>query len=93
MASVTLREVRRVPATGKIHLRFADKTGYEFDSAPAVREWVSDLELDGPELRLFLKKLLVRWWLRQNPTGNDASLVEGKTLTLDLTAAVLLEVR
>lgn len=92
MPSITLRQIRRVAATGKVYLIFSDKEVREFDSAAQVREWA--LRTDDPnEIRELLKRLLLRWWLHRDPTGANQALVEGKEIVIDLSGTTLLEVR
>lgn len=90
--SVTLTDVQRVTTTGRVYVRFADGFEWEFPSAQAAREFIR--ALDDPDedgLRL-ARMLLILWWLKRNPTGNNPALVEGKTLTFDLTASPVLQV-
>lgn len=91
MTSVKIIRVRRVAETGRVYIQFADKTGLEFGSRAEMLDWARDV--DGPEIALLLKRLLVRWWLHRNPTGDDPSLVEQKTMECDLSAAAAAPLR
>lgn len=92
MPSVTLRQVRRAAATGRIYLRFTDKVDLEFNSDAEAKAWVGDADADQSQVRDFLRRLIVAWWLRQNPAGNNPALVEGKTITLRLIGTTLVEI-
>lgn len=66
---------------GRVFLKFG-KTTLEFDSVQSAREWVR-----GEDNVEAARRLLMAWWLQQNPSGSNPSLVVGKTLTVDLAAA------
>lgn len=83
--SLGLREVRRVG--GKIYIRFQDKMVLEFNSVAELKAFATSAEEDP----VLLRKLLLLYWLKRND-GSDASGIEGKRVTLDLTGATLLSV-
>lgn len=83
-----LKSVTRDAATGRVYV--ADNLGHllEFPSRAHLAEWARDIDADSTEVRDLLLRLLVRWWLRQNAAGDNPALVNGKTITLDLAAAI-----
>ena len=52
---------------------------------PAFRDWINEQVKENDE---FLIALLLKWWLVNNPGSTDFSTLEGKTITVDFTAAV-----
>jgi hypothetical protein len=84
--SVTVTKVRRVVATGKIYVAFADGPILEFNSFAAVKEWAGELDLDPDEVRTLLRKLAAQYYLARDPTGANPAAIEGKTMTLDLSS-------
>lgn len=77
---------------GQIKILYTDKNGVEFDSAADVRDWAANLDSNSEETKDLLRKLLIRWWLKQDPTGANPALIEGKQMKLDLSGPVLLQV-
>lgn len=60
------------------------KQSWEFGSLRAIRERVAELES-----KETLFTLALGLWLKRNPTGSNPSLMNGRTLTIDLGAAGL----
>jgi hypothetical protein len=75
MPSVTCHDVFK--RGERVYIRFDDHT-HEFPNDQAVLDWVKDIESIEN-----LRRLAVLIWLRRNPTGNNPSLIEGKTLTFN----------
>jgi hypothetical protein len=76
----------------RVYILYTDKNGVEFDSAADVRDWAATLDANSEETKDLLRKLLIRWWLKQDPTGANPALIEGKQMKIDLSGPVLLEV-
>lgn len=90
--SVTIDKVRRVVSTGRIYVHFSDGPILEFANLQAVKDWAQDTDLDGDQARNLMRKLMARYYLLRDPTGATPSLIEGKTMTLDLSQAAPLTV-
>lgn len=90
MPSVTMKQVRRI--NGRVYLEFTDGMGLEFNNDAEVLAWVRDSEGEVSPVKDLLRRLLMAWWLKQNPTGNNPALVEGKTIRLNLTGTTLVDI-
>ena len=87
--SVTCASVTFVPETGRLYMTFA--TGSQIEAGPGpnktraeaaaimLTERAADLETSD-----VASKFLVAWWLSRSPDGTNENLVEGKTLTMDI---------
>lgn len=80
MAAVTETVTDLAAQGGKFYARFG-KREYEFNTLAEAADWAS---VDVPEIRLFLDRLLLQEWRRRNPAGNNPSLIEGVSATLEL---------
>lgn len=85
--SVTVNQVRKVAATNRIYVNFSDGTQREFENFQAVKDWAQDIDISAAQVRDLLQKLFARWYVLHDPTGATPSLIEGHTITLDLSAA------
>lgn len=54
-----------------------------------LRQWIRAQIAETPEI---LVALALRQWLEQNPSSTDFATIEGKSLTLDFSAANILTV-
>ena len=86
--SETLRKVI-APANKPVTIRF-DSTDREWATRIMARDWAQGM--DREEVLDILQKMLVCWWLKQDPNGSNPALVEGKKITLDLTRADLVRI-
>lgn len=77
--TVTCTKIRRT--NGKIYIQFG-KIEREFESPAHVKAWIGD-SLD----KEALQAMLIAKWLDVDPTGSNPTLVEGRTITVDLTLA------
>ena len=80
--SVTCTDVRIVPETGKWYVAFSDGTSLEFSSLQDMKDTIAEVDADPVTAR----RILIAWWLARSPDGSNQNLVEGKTLTFDLSA-------
>jgi len=78
---------------GRISVAFSDGIVLEFPSKPDALAWAKNAEVvsDG-EAALLLRRLLMAWWLKADPTGATPATVVGKTVTVNLTLANLVTV-
>lgn len=76
---LTITAIER--AGNGFHVRFG-KMGRFFNNIREVRNYCDDADSDEA-----LLKLTIALWLRRNPTLDRADILEGKTITLDLTNA------
>lgn len=81
--SVTCNKVNR--RGGKVYIRWADGCENEFASLQEAKDFCQPLA-DDPDL---LKRLFIAAFLLRNPDGSNVAIIEGRTMTLDLTAANL----
>lgn len=88
--SVRVTQVRRVVATGKIYIAFADGPILEFSSLAEVKDWAKDIDTD--EAREKLRQMIIRYYLIRDPNGTTPNAIDGKTMTLDLASATPLVV-
>jgi len=78
--SVTLTTVIKEPLPStRVLINFSDGTQLEFGTFAELREYIADLETNDTARRLFLG-----WWLGRSPDGSSTAIVEGKTLTFNL---------
>lgn len=84
--SVKVNKVRRVVSTGRIYVQWADGVESEFDNFQGVKDWAQDADLNAEQALNLLRKLAVRYYLLRDPTGATPTLIEGKTMTLDLSS-------
>jgi hypothetical protein len=84
--SVTVTKVRRVVATGRIYVHFADGPILDFANFQEVKDWAKDIDIDAGQARDLLRKMAAQYYLARDPTGANPSIIEGKTMTLDLTS-------
>lgn len=87
--TIGVRNIRRV--NGRIYITFTDKVSLEFDSMQALRDWVQSVDGTDTAARDLMRRVVLAAALLRDPTGAAAS-VEGKRVTLDLTAATPLEI-
>lgn len=83
--SVTCSKV--VSRNGRVYVRWSDGSEIEFNGLQAAKDYVLPLK-DDPDL---LKRLFIAAFLLRNPDGSNVTIIEGKTLTLELDAANLLQ--
>lgn len=91
-AAVTLTKVRRIPATGRIYMAFADGAILEFPDFQTIVDWANEADAPVPAVLDWLRRAGVRYYLARDPTAANPSIIEGKTLTLDLTLSTPLVV-
>jgi hypothetical protein len=84
VARITLNE------DGSVDLLFSDSSGVSFASLAELTAFAADAE--GPQARALALQMLVRWWLLRDALAESPGIVVGKTLTLDLTRPLMLEV-
>lgn len=78
--SVTCTKVHR--DNGKTYVRFSDKVELEFTSLADVQNYIRSVTSKDQLRALLLAKLL-----EVSPDGSNASLIEGRTVTVDLSLA------
>lgn len=81
--SVTCNKVNRRGA--KVYIRWSDGDELEFNNLQDAKDFCQPLA-DDPDL---LKRLFIAAFLLRNPDGSNVAIIEGRTMTLDLTAANL----
>lgn len=64
--------------SGKIYINFSDGSQLEANSLDELKNSCLSLDLD-PDLA---KRIAVGYWLSQDTTASNTSLVEGKTLNI-----------
>lgn len=84
--SVKVNKVRRIAATGRIYVQWADGVESEFESFQQAKDWAQSVDLSEEQALSLLRKLAVRYYLLRDPTGATPALIEGKTMTLDLSS-------
>jgi len=80
-------------AGGRIYVAFNDGVVLEFPSKPDALAWakVGDVGIDS-EAQMLLRRLLMAWWVKGDPTGATPATVVGKTITANLTLAAIVTV-
>jgi hypothetical protein len=80
-ASVTLTDFT-IGGDGSVTITYADGSGFLFASLQDLRDSLQDV--DSADMA---KKFLHAWFLARQPDASNVNIVEGKTLTLDLSNA------
>ena len=75
------------PST-RILVKWSNGSEWEFNGKQELKGAAGAIDDD---VDLARKMLLVRW-IRANPTLNNPSLVEGKTITFDVTATPMIQI-
>lgn len=75
-------------ANGSYLVTFGDGSGVEFNSADHLKRFAMEAETED-----LAKKLVIGWWMSRNADLSNVKLVEGKTMTLDMSAPALLKVQ
>ncbi|HAM40560.1 MAG TPA: hypothetical protein DCP69_04295 [Candidatus Omnitrophica bacterium] len=90
--SVTLQAIVHQP-DGGVQLKWSDGIVQYFNSMDEVKAIGNGF--DDPNQHGFgnASMLLIKWWLARSPAGTNESLVLGKTLTLNLSAAAPIKVQ
>ena len=80
-------------ADGRVYVAFTDGVVLEFPSKTDALGWakVTDVGVDS-EAQLLLRRLLLAWWIKGDPTGATPATVVGKTITANLTLAGIVTV-
>lgn len=79
--SIQCRSVRR--ASGKIFIRWSDKTEQEFDSLEQIKDYVRE-RVQGDAAKDFLRAVAILKALRSTPDmSGAAAALESRTMTLD----------
>lgn len=90
--SVTVSQVKKVAATNRIYVKFADGRELEFKNLQEAKDWAMEADSDPFLARDALSKVFARWYFLRDPSGTNPALIEGHTMTLDLNGATLLTV-
>lgn len=89
--SVRVRQIKRVG--GRIYIIYGHKTCVDFANRQEVLEWCrAAFDQPDSEAIRFLEKLIIAKWLHDDPTGVNQALIEGKTVTLDLSTPALVSI-
>lgn len=83
--SITVNQVRKVAATNRIYVKFSNGQEREFQNLQEAKNWAQEVDVD--QATELLEKMFARWYFLRDPNGTTPSLVEGHTITLDLSAA------
>lgn len=84
-AVVTLTNVT-MNQNGSVAITYIDGTGQIFDTFENLQMYISSVDT-GDTGAENAKRMLLGWWLVRSPDGSNQNVVEGKTLTFDLSAA------
>jgi hypothetical protein len=84
-----MAKVIKAPTGTAITFQFADGSGLEFGSLDDVKTHLREMDSD----RHHAQCLLIGWFLARQPEASNVSIVEGKTMTFDLSAANPLRVQ
>lgn len=76
-----------VRRSGRAYVRWSDKVEQEFDSVAQAKDWLRSVRDDGGDFKDVLRALLIAKWFEANPSGDNPALLEGRTITLDLSLA------
>jgi len=80
--SVTLTTIIKEPAPStRCLINFSNGTQLEFGSLAEVKEFVRDIETTENA-----QKLIVGRWLAQHPDGDGTASIQGRTLTINMSA-------
>jgi len=79
--SVTVTAVVKMP-DGTIKISTSDGSTLSWTSLEEMLTFF--IPLQNPDVAL---QLLLAWWIARSPDASNENLIEGKTLTLDLSAA------
>ncbi len=82
--SITCSKISQ-SADSHIHVAFADGVELEFLSRTDAINWAQGADVSGAEAQMMLRRLLMSWWLKSDPTAATPATVIGKTITANLT--------
>lgn len=86
--SVSITDIKKVAATGRIYITFSDGVQLEFPSLAAIIEWAKDADTAAqPAVAQWLKRAGIQYYLYRDPSVTNPAVVLGKTITLDLSVA------
>lgn len=89
--SITCSKISQDGAGG-IHVAFGDGVEVSFPSKAEAIAWAQGADLTSAEAAMVLRRLLMSWWLKGDPTGATPATVVGKTITANLTLANIVTV-
>ena len=89
MTTVTCTSIIKEPSPStRVLVNFSDGSQREYPSIEEMSTSVLQTDFDND----LAKTMLLAWWLARDADGSNTNIVEGKTLTFDLSAANLLKV-
>lgn len=89
MACVVTVEKVTVEPGGRVLVDWADGTQSEYESLAVLKDAIGKADNDHNACKTWL----LAYWLKRNPQGDNKNIVEGKTLTFDLSLAQLMKVQ
>lgn len=75
---------------GDISVQFADGSASNFTDLAALQDFAA--QAVDPGNTVLLQRLLLLWWLARDANASDSAIIIGKTLTLDMSLALPLDV-